>query len=453
MSVRGDLRLEIDEQAIEARVTITPDENGAEITPESLVALLREKGMREGQDNEAIEKAFRTLQRKRGRPVSFVAAAGTPPTPPEPDAVEFAPCAVPPRLQAVAREVLARSPAPELYRERVEKVRTERKVPRKQGLSFLHAKEEVQVVWEKKVVREKAEIDPTVRETGFVQKGAVVATVRAGRPGREGRSILGRMVPAARGPAREHLFGAGLVRARDEVKADRAGFLRRGGLWCDLGALPRSPRRAHRVDRHAVLPAHPRARGCSRPRRLTRPSFSSARQSMGFEKSSPRGGRCARRLIRRALLEGSPLSGVTISRRLEGLAEVAVSPDRLRATLTLQKGRGGGKPLALADISEAIRASGVKGFKAETVKKDILAFFTGPRSGSRSIRWPRAGRPRPALTAGWSGSRASFPRPKLLPSARNPPRMRLDSLLSDHCPSFPCGPWRRWRAWPRGPRS
>lgn len=378
MSVRGDLRLEIDELAIEARVTITPDENGAEITPESLVALLREKGVREGQDNEAIEKAFRTLQRKRGQPVSFVAAAGTPPTPPEPDAVEFAPCAIPPRLQAVARELLAHAPAPEVYRERVEKVRTEKKVPRKQGLPFLHAKEEVQVVWEKKTVREKAEVDPIVRETGFVQKGALVATVRAGRPGREGRSILGRMVPAARGPAREHLFGAGLVRARDEVKADRAGFLRRGALWCDL-----VPFRDHRVELTAsadkltcLLGLEP---GDAQAPLPDPAEILERAQSMGFEKSTLVAAAELNALIRRALLAGSPLAGVTISRRLEGLAEVAVSPDRLRATLTLQKGRGGGKPLALADISEAIRASGVKGFKAESVKKDILAFFTGPR--------------------------------------------------------------------------
>ena len=243
MSVRGDLALEIDELAIEARVTIAPDANGSEITAESIVALLREKGAREGIDIEAIEKGLRAALRKKGETVSFVAAAGIPPTPAEPDVVEFAPLAVPPRLEAAARAALARAPGPELFRERVEKVRTEKRIRRKPALAFLPSKEEVQVVWEKKTIRERAAIDPTVRETGYVPAGSRVATVRAGRPGREGRNIMGRIVPAPRGTGQEHLFGAGLVRARDEVKAGKSGFLRKGDAWCDL--VPYSD---HRVE-------------------------------------------------------------------------------------------------------------------------------------------------------------------------------------------------------------
>lgn len=213
MSIRGDFSLEIDELAIEARVTITPDESGVELTPESVVAFLREKGVREGLDLEAVEKGFRALARKRGERVSFIAAAGTPPRPPEPERVDVAPLEVPARLAAAARAVLGRAAPPELFRERVEKLRTEKKVLKKQALPFLPPKEEVQVVWEKKTVREKATVDPSVKAAGYVEAGAVVAKILAGKPGKEGRSILGRMVPAP-GPPRGNTFSARVSCAR-----------------------------------------------------------------------------------------------------------------------------------------------------------------------------------------------------------------------------------------------
>ena len=378
MSVRGDLRLEIDEQAIEARVTNTPDENGAEITPESLLALLREKGVREGVNSEAIEKAFRSLQRKKDQAVSFVAAAGTPPRPPEPETVEFAQAAIPPRLEATARAVLGRAPAPEMFRERVEKIRTEKKVLKKPALPFLHPKEEVQVAWEKKTVREKIPIDPTVRQTGYVARGALVATVRAGRPGREGRSIMGRMVPAVRSAGQEHQFGPGLLRARDGVKTEYAGFLRRGELWCDIVAFnDHAVELAQSADKlTCLLSFEPGDDGAPPPE----PADILARaESMGFEKHALLRAAEVESLLRGALRTKTAIAGAPISRPIESLAQVVISPDRLRAALTLQKCRGGGKPLTLAGISEAIRASGVRGFKPETVKKDIMEFFTGPR--------------------------------------------------------------------------
>ena len=208
VSVRGDLALEIDELAIEARVTIVPDASGSEITAESIVALLREKGAREGIDTEAIEKGLRAALRKKGEPVSFVAAAGIPPTPAEPDVVECAPLAVPPRLEAAARAALARAPGPELFRERVEKVRAEKRIRRKPALAFLPSKEEVQVVWEKKTVRERVAVDPSVRETGYLPAGAGWQRC-APAPGREGRNIMGRIVPAPRGPGRSTFSARG----------------------------------------------------------------------------------------------------------------------------------------------------------------------------------------------------------------------------------------------------
>ena len=188
MSVRGELALEIDELAIEARVTIVPDANGPEITAESIVALLREKGAREGIDTEAIEKGLRAALRKKGETVSFVAAAGTPPTPrpARRGRVRAARCPAAPGGRCPGRP--RARPRAGLFRERVEKVRVEKRIRRKPALAFLPSKEEVQVAWEKKTVREPIAVDPAVRETGYLpagEPGGERARRRAGARGQE----------------------------------------------------------------------------------------------------------------------------------------------------------------------------------------------------------------------------------------------------------------------------
>lgn len=223
MNVKGDLKLEFDEQGIEARVTIVPGESGAEVSVDSLLSLLDEKKVREGIDTEAIEKGLRAAARRKGEPVSFVAATGVMPRSPEPEAVEFEPCSIPPRLEGTARGVLQKAAPPKGFRLREERIKKEKKVLRKPSLPFLPAREEVQVIVEKRLVREDVAIDPAVTGTGFVQKGTLVANIRPGKPGKEGKSVFGRLVPARRAEQAAFLFLEGLARTGSEVKAASAG--------------------------------------------------------------------------------------------------------------------------------------------------------------------------------------------------------------------------------------
>ena len=237
MNIKGDLKLEIDGQGLSVRVLIVPGENGEELSEEGLLAVLDKKRVREGVDTEAIEKAFRTLARKRDEPVSFVAAAGVLPRPPEPESVDFEPLPIPPRLEKVAETVFARAPEPVGFRVREERITKEKKVLKKSALSFLPPQEGVETVVEKKLVRETVSIDPAVTATGFVQKGTLVARIRPGRPGKEGKSVFGRLVPPPRTEQHAFLFCEGLSRAGSEARATSTGFLRRGATWCDVVAF------------------------------------------------------------------------------------------------------------------------------------------------------------------------------------------------------------------------
>jgi uncharacterized protein (DUF342 family) len=376
MALKGDLKLEIDEQGIEVRITITPDENGADITPESILAILTEKKVRAGIDTDAIDKAFRALARKRTDPVTFVAAAGVPPQSPTPESVVFEPLLVPERLTSVAAKVLEKAPPPKGFRLREERFKTEKKVLKKAPLPFLPPREQVEVVMERRTVRENVAIDPNLSGIDYVTQDSVAARVRPGTQGKEGRSVFGRLVPAPRPELGGFLFLQGVTRAGGEVKADVTGFLRRGVNWCDV-----VPFRDHdltvtrsRDGATCLLSFVPGDEAAPPP---DPQEVLSRAAALGFADSSLLPVHEIESLMQDAILRRAPLNAASLSPTVNGVAVVTVSADKLKAVLFLRKGRGGGTPLAPAAVSEAIRASKVKGFSPETVRKDLLAFFAG----------------------------------------------------------------------------
>ena len=376
MAIKGDLKLEIDEQGIEVRITITPDEAGGEITLESIGAMLSEKKVRAGIDAESIDKAFRTLARKKTEPLTFVAAAGTAPQPGTPESVQFTENPIPERLEPVAQKLLAAAAAPAGYRLREERVKVEKKVLKKAPLPFLPLREHVEIVVERRIVKDPVQIDPTVAETGYVTKGAVVARMKPGSQGKEGKSVFGRLISAPRPDNEGFLFCNGLTRAGAEATADLTGFLRRGAGWCDV-----VPFRDHAVlvaaskdNLTCLLSLVPGDTAAPRPDAA---EILSRAQKLGFAEQDLLSVDEIDAMLRDALARRTPLTAVSVTPVVNGAAAVAVSEDRMKAVLHLRKGRGGGRPLLPAAVSEAIRASRVKGFDAQTVRKDLLAFFAG----------------------------------------------------------------------------
>jgi hypothetical protein len=379
MTVKGDLKVEIDEQGVEVRVTITPEESGGEITPESIAATLVEMKVRTPVDTEAVDKAFRTLTRRKAEPVTFIAAAGVPPQPAVPETVQFSELPIPDRLVGVSRRVLAAAPPARGYRLREDRVKTEKKVMRKGALPFLPAREEIQVVMEKRTVREDVRIDPTVKETGLVTRGAVVARIQPGRQGKEGKSVFGRLIQAPRPETRAILYLQGLSRAGAEVKADVTGFLRRGDGWCDV-----VPFQDHAVevtsslDKQTCLltltPGTPEA-----PPPDPEEIYARAR-ALGFDSASLLTAAEITALLDDAISHGKRLAGRPLTPSGDASADVAISDDKLKAVLNLRKGRGGGTPLTTSAVSGAIRASKVRGYSTEAIRRDLRAFLDGPET-------------------------------------------------------------------------
>jgi uncharacterized protein (DUF342 family) len=374
--MKAEVALSIDALGLEAVVTLKGSAGGAEITVESVAALLRAKGVKEGFVPEAAEKAIRALQHKPEEPVRFVAARGVPPHPLEGERFALEPLAVPPRLQVFARTFLAEAPAPEVYRLSEHRVQKKRKVLKKPALGFLRPKEVIETVVVKQTVREKVAVDPTVQAFGYVRKQAVVARARPAGQGKAGRSIFGRPLPPPRLPGEELFLGAGLVRAGLEVRAEASGFLRQGANWCDLVAFQ---------DHEAVVSPAPDKSACflsytPGDRRVPAPRAGevieqAVRLGVPRERLLPEAE--IQRLLAEAASGGQPLQRVPLVPSSDASISIQVSSDKLKATLSIRKGKGAGRRLNLQEVSNAIRASGVRAFNAEVVKKDLASFYAG----------------------------------------------------------------------------
>jgi hypothetical protein len=81
------------------------------------------------------------------------------------------------------------------------------------------------------------------------------------------------------------------------------------------------------------------------------------------------------RLLDQAAAAGQPVERLPLVPSTDAAVSIQVSPDKLKAALNIRKGKGAGRRLTLQDVSNAIRASGVKAFDPEAVKKDLTAFY------------------------------------------------------------------------------
>jgi hypothetical protein len=376
--MKAEVRLEIDPLGLEAVVTLTRSAAGSEVSGPAVLALLKAKGVKEGFLPEAAEKAVRLLERKPAEPVRFVAARGLPPHPLELERFGFEPLVVPARLQAFARTFLAAAPPPEACRVSERRVQKRKKVLKKPALGFLKPKEVVETVVVKETVREKVPVDPAVQAYGYVRRQVVVARVQPAGQGKAGRSIFGRPLPPPRLPGQELLLGTGLARAGLEIRAEASGFLRRGANWCDLVAFQ---------DHEAVVSPSPDKTACflsytPGDRRAPLPRAAEVieqaiRLGVPRERLLPEVE--IQRLLAEAAAGGKPIQRAPLIPTADGAVAVQVSPDKLKATLSIRKGKGAGRRITLQEVSNAIRASGVRAFDAEAVKKDLTAFYSSAR--------------------------------------------------------------------------
>lgn len=376
LTVKGDLRLEVDALGLEAILEFRPDpQGGADWNVESVGKILADARL-SGVSSKTVSQAVQKFMPAK-EPVRIAVAAGQAPARGQPEEADWAELETPPEMLPFKDACLVEAPPPALFKLRVERISRERVVKKPGLLPFLPGKEEKIVEVEKVERKEPVQVDRQVIKAFWAPAGALVARLIAPRPGRPGKDVYGKPLPAPAEDDPAFFLGDGLERGKGEITAKAAGWVRAGARWADLIPFAAHAWELRKSDDGATLLLD----FTPGDRRLPPPSpqdvlAKAAEIGVELECMVDADGLSA--ALQRAARSGQALQGFSLSCDRDAEIRVEISPDRLKASLTLVKGRGNGKPLSLAELGPAIAAAKLKGIKADKLKADVLAFYKGP---------------------------------------------------------------------------
>ncbi len=373
----GSIELRVDPAGLEARLAFSPDPKGEEWSVGKAMRLALDARIA-GVAQKRVEEILSKFSRSPG-PVSEILVRGTAPEPPFLEDPEWVDLAVPPEAEPFRDAVLRESPAPAVFRIRVEKISVEKVIRRPGALPFLPAKEEKVVETEKREIREPVALDTRILRTGFARRGQRLAILSASAPGKPGKSVYGKpLLPEGPEDPSFHC-GEGVRRNRNELAAEADGFVRIGSRWVDIRPFGIHAWEVTRsADGASIL-----LNFTPGDLRLDLPmpeDILAAAEGLGADRASLVSAPDIAGALRSAAAEAEPLLSYSISESRDASVEVAVSPDRMRASVTVRKGRGRGRPLELPALGTAIARAKLSGMDTAKVKKDLLEFFRGPGS-------------------------------------------------------------------------
>lgn len=370
-TVTGVLKIEIDEHAMEVKLTFEASDDGDAWSEKRIVTALQERGIREPIPEEKFT-AFLKKASARG-PVSEVFLKGTPPVEPSPDKPAWEELPVPDELQELSRRVTADAGQPVITRTVRETVERVREISRKTGFPFMKDKTEKKTVREQVSREEKVFIDPTVLSILYRPDGGLIGTITPHSAGMPGRDVFGQIIPIRTLTDPEFHLGRGLRREQDAVRSTEAGFIRIGRNWADLVPFARHVWSVELSNDRATCylafePGHP----------LDELPAAETVLDQAKELEYPLDS-----LVEAAQIEGMLQQQVAlqeperlcISSSRDAAFDIYVPEDRLSAFLNIHKGKGRGKPLSLREVGSAIKQSGLKGLDFDRIKTDITTFY------------------------------------------------------------------------------
>jgi hypothetical protein len=372
-AAKGDLSLAIEEDETEASLGFIPDKDGAEWTADKVLRILMDARIG-GYNQKKAEELVQKFSRAKGK-LKEIVASGTPPELPVPEVPEWSELEVPPELAELAASLPAEAPSPILYKVISETVKVERTVKKAAALPFLAPKAEKVQVTEKRERREQVFPDPTILKTGWANRGERLGILSQAKPGKAGKTVFGKPLPPPPGET-SFFAGPGVVRNKNELFADQDGVVRIGDRWVDIVPLPRHSWSVERSVDGATFflnytPGDPRLPAPSAAELLAK----------AVELGAPEDGLAAEeevaRVLEQAAASKEALYSWSLSKDRDAKAEVKVSPDGVEATISIWKGRGRGRPLDLAMVSAALKASGLRTIKFDEIKQGILDFYKG----------------------------------------------------------------------------
>lgn len=348
----GRLMVKVDRTLAQAILHLGKD--GGEHWDEArLWKLLSDQGVKEGFDKDKISLLINDFQRSRETDKEVVIATGTLPTPAKPEEYRWAETlALPEELKDIYEKLAKKTPSPEVYQVRFERQGEERKE-----------------------IRTKAAVSPKVLEAFFVEEGTAVAEILPANPGKPGRDLEGKPIQPAPPRGQPLLLGTHLGRQKSVITALTSGFLRKGEGWADL--LPYCPH----FWEVRTSPDNTNAWLTFRPGNPEAPAVSS---SQIFEKATAEGIGAYRMIpasvldqaLARSLARKEALEDFSLTPDQDGSWELTDTVDKLKATLTVRKSSGKGKPIKPETILKEVSASGYKNCDINQLKSSLEVFFS-----------------------------------------------------------------------------
>ena len=232
---RGNLRLEIDERWLSAKIHFTPitrsDDNH---NLDSLRELLASAGIVFGIDEEKLEEAAKEFSEAMEPYLSDVVAQGVPPQAGTGKTFDFSVFKYPENLEKVALKVRSMKKAPVIYKTMKVKVQQDKRVKSK-GL-FKGGKERIITVEEEREKKVRVDVSPQLQDIGFFRKGEVVCRISSSSSGEEtvGKDLKGNDLQPPEVIDGEFWTGRNIQTEKNEMIADETGFARKGKNWVDI---------------------------------------------------------------------------------------------------------------------------------------------------------------------------------------------------------------------------
>jgi hypothetical protein len=378
VSVVGVLKLEIPEDGSFLDAIITPNaDEGDRWTPDKLLELLEERGVKEGYSRESLAEALRQISTSSETSPRVRLVESVAPKPQKPETVEWEDLEVPQAVEPYRDQILSQAPAPEIFREKKQRIKKTRPVEKKSvfGLGGQKSEEYYETI----TSRERVYIDPTVEKTGYAHKGQRIGVVDEADNGSPGKDIYGRVIQPKGLTDIRFYNGPNTNRKAREIFSEADGFVRIGKNWVDIVPFAFHDWKVRQSKDKATClldlqPGSPMAPAPSAAEVIA------AAREQGFEEESliPEDEIAA--LISQSIGGAEAMEGVPLSKSRDASFDIFVSEDRLTAVLNLHKGKGRGKPLVLKEVGKAIKESGLKGLDFKKISEDVKAFYQSPET-------------------------------------------------------------------------
>ena len=367
----GQIKVELDERALTAKLRFTPDEKGEKHSIDTLRQILQKENIVHGINEVALKDAVEDFSDAMEEILSDPIAEGEAPTSGKGEVYEFVSMDYPAELEAVVEKVRSLNKAPLIFNTIKTTVKKDRRVKDK-GL-FKGGKEKIVTVEEEVIKKIRVEVSADVQRIGFVQQGRPVCII-TNSTGTEasGKDVHGNELKPLPVSKEKYLAGKFIRKEKNEYIAEESGFVRIGENWMDLVPFSTHSLSIEVSENRAdcflnIIAGHKAA---------PLPSVKSVKEKV-IQFGYPVENLLSDEKISRIIRQGCQSEGAQsfcLTRDRDGESDIEINSLATEANLHLKKGSGKGKKLDLKKIWLNVLALNIKAFEAERVKKEILNF-------------------------------------------------------------------------------